>query len=158
MPRDLALLHPTEVGLAIRGVDDEQIAALAEAVDDQVVDDPAVLVRQERVLRLPRRDPVEVVREEALQEGGRLRPLDLDLAHVRDVEDAGVRADGLVLLDDALVLDGHLPAGERNHPSPERNVPVVQRRSQESLGHAVPILVTVRRDPPPQQTPKKAGT
>ena len=59
----------------------------------------------------------------------RLRPLDLDLAHVRDVEDAGVGANGAVLLDDALVLDGHLPAGERNHPCPERDVPVVQRRA-----------------------------
>ena len=75
-----------------------------------------------------------------LEERVRLRPLDLDLAHVRDVEDAGVGAHGPVLLDDALVLDGHLPAGERHHPRPERDVAVVERRALERLGHAVTIL------------------
>ena len=34
----------------------------------------------------------------------------MELAHVRDVEDAAVAAHRTVLRDDALVLDGHLPA------------------------------------------------
>ena len=41
------------------------------------------------------------------------RPLDLELAHVGDVEDAAVAAHRAVLGDDALVLHRHLPAGER---------------------------------------------
>ena len=50
--------------------------------------------------------------------------------------DAGVGADGAVLRDDALVLHGHLPAGERHHPRAERDVPVVERRALKRLRHA----------------------
>ena len=64
-----------------------------------------------------------------------LRPLDLDLPHVRDVERAGVLADRAVLLDHALVLHGHVPAGERHHPRAEGDVAVVQRRAAERLLH-----------------------
>ena len=132
---DLALLQPRVGGRAVRGVHDEEVGALADPVDDQVVDDPAVLVRQQRVLRLAGRELVEVVRERALQQLVGTRPLHLELAHVRDVEDAGVRPDGPVLGDDALVLHGHLPAGERHHPRAELDVPVVQRRVQKRRGH-----------------------
>ena len=44
--RDLALLEPARVGLAVRRVHDEQEPIRLELVDDQVVDDPAVLVGQ----------------------------------------------------------------------------------------------------------------
>ena len=66
----------------------------------------------------------------------RARPLDVDLAHVRHVEDAGVGADGPVLLDHPLVLDGHLPAGERDKARAECDVAVVERRSEQRLRHA----------------------
>ena len=75
----------------------------------------------------------------------RSRPLDLELAHVRDVEDAGVGAHGAMLLDHALVLDRHLPAGEGNHPRAERDVAVVERRLQQRLRHAETILVSALR-------------
>ena len=76
----------------------------------------------------PSREPREVVREEALQQLGLRRPLDVDLAHVGDVEDAAVAPDGEMLGDHALVLHGHLPAGERHHARAERDVAIVQRR------------------------------
>ena len=129
----LALLQPLEAGLAVRRVDDEQVPVLVEPVDDQVVDDPAGLVGQQRVLRLAGREPVDVVRERRLQQVARRRPFDLDLAHVRDVEDAGVGAHGAVLGDHALVLDGHLPAGERHHARAERDVAVEERRAAQRL-------------------------
>ena len=68
-----------------------------------------------------------------LQQLPRGRPLDLDLAHVRDVEDAGVGPHGHVLLDHALVLHRHLPAGERDEACPGGDVLVVERRSPERL-------------------------
>ena len=139
--RDLALLQPPEVGVLVRGVDDEHVPERLEPVRDQVVDDPAALVRQERVLRLPRFDAVEVVREQALQQLVRARSFDLDLAHVRDVEHAGVDANRPVLLDHPFVLNGHLPAGEGHHPRAERDVTIVERRPLQRLRHAVPILV-----------------
>ena len=129
----LALLEPRVVRLAVRGVDDQEVVEPLELVDDQVVDDPAALVRQERVLGAARLDPAEVVREQPLEQFGRPGAVDLELAHVRDVERAGVLAHRPVLLDHALVLDGHLPAGERHHPRPEGDVAVVQRGAAERL-------------------------
>src|SRR5207247_2734422 len=67
------------------------------------------------------------------------RALDLDLAHVRDVEDAGVGAHGPMLGDDAFVLDGHLPPGERDHPCAESDVAVVEWRAPQRL-HPVAML------------------
>ena len=64
----------------------------------------------------------------------RLRAARLDLAHVADVEDPDVAADGQVLLADALVLDRHLPAGERHQPRPGRDVTLVQRGALQGLG------------------------
>ncbi len=100
---------------------------------------PPVVVREQRVLRLTVGEPGEVVREKALQELGLLRPLDVDLAHVGDVEDAAVAPDGEMLGDHALVLDGHLPAGERHHAGAERDVAVVQRRAPEALAHGATL-------------------
>src|SRR5207248_11543341 len=58
---------------------------------------------------------------------------DLELAHVRDVEDAAFCPHRLVLGNHAFVLDGHLPAREGNHARPEGDVTVVKRRPQKGL-------------------------
>ena len=65
-----------------------------------------------------------------------LRPLDLELAHVRDVEDAGVLAHGSVLGDNAFVLHGHLPAGEGHETRAERDMALVERSSAQRLHDA----------------------
>ena len=130
---DLALLHPRVGSVAVARVDDDEIVVCADPVGDQVVDDAAALVRQERVLRLAVADPVEVVREQRLEQLVRSRALDVELAHVRDVEDARVAADRSMLRDHALVLDGHLPAGEGNHPCPRLDVAGVERRPEQGL-------------------------
>ena len=129
----LVLDEPVEVGLAVRGVDDEQVPVRVEAVGDQVVDDAAVVVREQRVLRVAGLELRDVVREQLLEELPRLRPLDLELAHVRDVEDAGVGPDRLVLGDHALVLHRHLPAGERHEPRAGFDVLLVEGRAPECL-------------------------
>jgi hypothetical protein len=41
-----------------------------------------------------------------------------------------------MLGDDALVLDGHLPARERDHPRSRRDMPLEQRRPAEGRAHA----------------------
>ena len=70
----------------IGGVGDEQVAVAAEPVGEEVVEDPAVLGAEARVLGAAQPDRGDVVGEDALQKGERPRALDLDLAHVRDVE------------------------------------------------------------------------
>jgi hypothetical protein len=52
---------------------------------------------------------------------------DLDLAHVADVEEPRARPHGHVLVGDAGVLDGHVPAAEFDHAGAERAMPRVER-------------------------------
>jgi hypothetical protein len=54
----LPLLQPGEVRLAVRGVHDQEKPEGIELVHDQVVDDAAGVVRQQRVLRRARLDPL----------------------------------------------------------------------------------------------------
>ena len=58
-------------------------------------------------------------------------PVDVELAHVRDVEEADPLADGPVLLEDAGVLDRHLPAAEVDQLRAELAVQVVEGRAAQ---------------------------
>ena len=64
-----------------------------------------------------------------------MHALDLQLAHVRHVEDAAIRADGAMLRDHAVVLHRHLPPGERHHPRTQRDVALEERRALKRLRH-----------------------
>ena len=60
-------------------------------------------------------------------------PARADLAHVGDVEHAAALAHGLVLGGDALVLDGHLPARERDQPGAGGDMLVVEGGAPQGL-------------------------
>jgi hypothetical protein len=130
------LLEPGQVLLVVRRVRDREEAAPAfvEAVGEEVVEDAAVGLAQDRVLRAVRGDLGDVVGEDPLQEGLGVLARGADLAHVGDVEEAGLGADGHVLLADALVLHGHLPSRERDQLGTERGVAVVQGRTAKGVG------------------------
>ena len=117
----------------VRRVRDGEVALRREAVRQEVVEDAAVLAAQDRIDRAPDGQGGDIVRDQPLQQVARLRARALDLAHVRDVEDARRRADGDVLLADASVLHGHLPTGERDHPGRRGDVTVVQRSALQGL-------------------------
>ncbi len=125
--------------------------SVAQAVGDQVVDD-AALRRSAAACTAPgacarRSRSLDSTRcRNALRAVAR----DLELAHVRDVEDAGARAHGAVLLGDADVVDRHLPAGERHHAGAELDVAGVQRRAPERGAH-VPLRLD-RRPGAPKRT------
>jgi hypothetical protein len=123
--------EPAAVIVDPGGVDDQQQVVVREPVGDQVVDRAAVLVQQQRLLGVAGADAIEVVREHPLGEGQGAGAPQLELPHVRDVEDAGRRSHRLMLGDDALVLHRHLPAGEGNDPRTRRDMAVVQRRPTE---------------------------
>ena len=99
-----------------------------EPVDDEIVDDAAVGRADHRVVGpalLQRRR----IRDEGEGEGvAGVRALDEQLAHVRQVEEAGPLADGAVLLEDAGVLERHQPAAELDELRAERHVSIVERR------------------------------
>ena len=116
------------VDITVAGVDDEQVAVLAP-VRDEVVDDAAAVVGQQRVLGLAGCHPVEIVREHALQERVCPAPPHVHLPHVRDVEQAGRRAHRVHLVDHARVLHRHLPTGEGDEAPARLRVACVQRRA-----------------------------
>ena len=120
----------------IRGVGDRQVVPLPEPIGEEVVEDPAVLAAQDRVLGPADRELLQIVGEQELQKRLSLWPPCLDLAHVGDVEDAAGRAHREVLGTDPLVLHRHLPARERDQPRPGADVSLIQRSpSQRRRGH-----------------------
>ena len=80
----------------------------------------------ERVLGAADRQAGGIVRERGCERGGRLRAANVQLAHVREVEQADVRPDRDVLVDDAPVADRHLPAAEGREPGTRLDVPLVE--------------------------------
>ena len=62
---------------------------------------------------------------------------------MRQVEQADSLADGLVLLEDARILDGHLPAGKVDQPSAERAVALDERGLRASRGSVAVSRVTM---------------
>ena len=119
---------------------------MLELVAEEVVEDAAVLLGQDGILRPVLGDLRDVVGQDPLQERLGAGPGRLDLPHVADVEDPGPLPHGHVLLADARVLDGHLPAGERDELRTRRDMPVVQGGSLERVctnGHGVRTLARV---------------
>jgi hypothetical protein len=102
-----------------------------EAVDQEIVDEGALGRQQPGVLRLPHLQLRRVVGRDALDRRQGVLAGDLDLSHMTDVEHAGAGADGIVLDDDARVLDGHVPAAEWDHLRAGGAVTSVERRFLE---------------------------
>ena len=149
----LPFLEPVVDRLSVGSVHDEQVLPVREAIDDEVVDDPAPFVGQQRVLRFSVRDLVEIVREHPLEIVLRRRPVDVDLSHVRDVERPAVGTDCPMLLDHARVLDGHLVARERHDPRAECDVARVERRALERRGLHAATLSSVGEPVVPPRAP-----
>ena len=126
--------EPLPVLLDVRGVHDHEKPALGATVDDDVVHRAARGNGEGGVLRLPVHELRDVVGRRPLQEREGALPLDLELAHVGDVEEAGGGPHGGVLGDEARVLDGHVPPAEGHHPGPAFPVDGVERCLSE-LGH-----------------------
>ena len=61
---------------------------------------------------------------------------DLDLPHVADVEQPGAGPHGHVLVDQARVFDGHVPAAELDHPRAERPMPRIEWSLLEGVGNS----------------------
>ena len=134
-----------DVGLLAAGVDDEGQVIVAVVGDHHVVDDATVLGGQHRVAHAPDAEAADRGGHQPFERRRHARPVELDDAHVADVEERGGRAALLVLGDGPrTVADRHLVAGERHHPTPVLQVEGVQAgpvqvvvRAQGSSAHGV---------------------
>ena len=108
------LVQPGGVRADARGVDDEEEFLRLDLIDVEVVNRAAALVAHERVLALPGLQFADVIGQHAVEEFRRRAAAHHDFAHVRDVEQSGGGAHGVVLLQDAGVMERHFPAAEIN--------------------------------------------
>src|SRR5437763_16929756 len=112
----------------VGGVGHEVQVVVRAEVDDQVVDDTATgVVTTQRVLRPAGPDAIKIIGQALVDESLRSRPAHIDIAQMTDVEDTNGVAYGEVLLDDAGVLDRHLPAADLRQLRPERRVSIMER-------------------------------
>ncbi|MCY1419758.1 hypothetical protein D9M71_353540 [compost metagenome] len=139
-----ARLQPGHVLIAGGGIDHQAIAEVGE-VDDEIVDDAALLVEHGAVERLAGRlQAVDIVRQQDLQPVPGLRPADIDYGHVGDVEDTTIAAHLVVLLDLGAVVQRHVPAAEIDHLGSQCQVLVMQW-SALSHGFLLPGLAKMRQ-------------
>ena len=85
---------------------------------DHVVYKRPLRIEQRRILRLADGEPRRIVHGNVLNRSQRLRPLQANIAHVRDVEDANAGANCVVLGNNAArrrIFDRHIPAIEVDH-------------------------------------------
>ncbi len=110
--------HPVEILFTCAGIDHQQVFIFSKAVNDHVIHESALRIKQRRILRLADGEPRSVIHRNVLDGGQRLRPGQPDVAHVADVKNADARSHRIVLGHDSArgrVFDGHLPAIEFDH-------------------------------------------
>jgi hypothetical protein len=115
---------------------DDHVKVVARIGHDAVVDDAALLVRDDGQRTEAFGEGTHVAWRNALHEFDAVLAADDDAEHVRHVEKPSRRARVLVRLDDAVrVLHRHVPAAKRHHLAAEGHVCRVQRRlAQRGVG------------------------
>lgn len=92
---------------------DEKLVSL-RAIDENIVLDPSSRIADHGILRMMDRHVCHVIGGHALQKRRGAFTCDGDSSHMTDVEQTCPGTYRLVFIDDAGVLDGHLPSGEIN--------------------------------------------
>jgi len=106
----------------------DQVVAVLVAIDQDVVDQPALIVGHQAVLDLVEIQLRDMVGGDPLQPGQHSRAVKGEAAHVADVENPHPLPYGLVLVGDGRVLHGHEPAAELDDPPAVGLVPVEEGR------------------------------
>ena len=133
---------PVVVDRLARGIDDESETAIvgrrSRAGDHQVVDDAAFRVGELGVADFAEAKAADIARHELFERaGGRVMAVadNEGLAHMRNIEEAGMLARPVVLGDNAgWILHRHLIAGERHHAGAEAHMQVIERRAAKRFG------------------------
>jgi hypothetical protein len=115
----------------VRSVHDEQPIVVFETIKNDVVVRSAAFVAKEIVPRLPRLHRRDVIDGQGVRPPCDVLSAQRELAHMREIEEAGAIAHRIVLAQYAGVLHGHLETAEGHHARAERGVRVVKRRSSQ---------------------------
>ena len=120
------LFEPGEILVDVRSVDNEQNRLRAALVDEQVVDNAAVVARKHSVGYLTGGHRSHLVGEHAVDELNGVGAFDEELAHVADVEKAGGLAHCVMFFCYAAILYRHVPARKGAHHCSHGHVAVVE--------------------------------
>src|SRR6266849_10915517 len=121
-------LQPVKIFTSSRCIYDKQKFFVVDPVNDQIINDSTMFVKEESVLASADIELVDVVCEYLVEPCARAGSVNNQLSHMRNVEDANIISHDLMFLDDACVLNRHEPACERDHLRAELHVRFVQRR------------------------------
>ncbi len=122
------LLQMTQVLFLAGGVDHQEQLVIRQPRDHQVVEDAPVGAGEQRVTLHTHRQVDDIHRHQALQRLAGIHAAQADLAHMGDVEQAGLLAGVQVFLEYAQrILDRHRVAGKRHHARTQFQVQSVQR-------------------------------
>ncbi len=154
-----------EIHILAAGVDDQEQPVFPQASDHQVVDNAAGLVGQQCVALAARFQAGDVAGDQAFQRGCDVGSGEHRLAHVRDVEQTGVRTRMQMLGEDAafaarrqvaiqVVLHRHGIARERHHAGAVATMPGIERNRVKRRGggvvwQGVPDHACLRQTGPP---------
>ncbi|MNE42448.1 hypothetical protein D3C80_1365740 [compost metagenome] len=129
------LAQVRQVLILAGGVDHQEQFVVTQVGDHQVVEDAAVFIGEHRVALHAHWQVDDVDRHQGFQGLGRIGTAQADLAHVRDVEQAGlIAAVQMLFHHPQRVLDRHVVAGERHHARTQFQVQGVQRGLEQCFG------------------------
>jgi len=100
-------LQPRKVFIRASRVHDEHILLLVDAICNQVINDPAAVIEQKRVLARANIELVDIITQHAIEPIAPTRAVHDELSHVRNVEDPDIVSHCMMFLDDAGVLHRH---------------------------------------------------
>jgi len=136
-------LHPGHVLITGGGIDHQAITGL-DAIDDHVVDHPAVLVEHRAVQGATRSvEALDIIGQQMAQPSLGLAAGDIDHGHVRDIEHTAVTSYLMVLLDLRTVMQWHIPTAKIDHLRAKGEVQVIERRTL-SHGFLLPGVAKAR--------------
>ncbi len=90
----------------------KKLSGPRQPIDEDIVLDAALLVADHRVLRLHGPQRSEIVRRHALKERFRAGAGDDNPPHMADIEETDLASNGVILIHNAGVVDGHFPTRE----------------------------------------------
>ena len=132
-------VDPIDDLLVVAGIDHKHVERLAVGVaviaDQHVVENPTLVVGDQGVADLAKFHVGHAAGEQFGQKDRRPGPLEPQPAHMRNIDDAGRRAGGLVLLDDGGILNRHRKAGELDHAAAVSDVPIIKGGMQRTTFH-----------------------
>ncbi len=108
-------------------INDQQKTVFAPS-DHQVIEYPALVVRELRIARCIQRQATKIARDQSLKRCDRIIPPDLDLSHMRNIEQSGGSPRVKMLLQNSgLVLYRHIIARKCDELPAQLDMQRVQR-------------------------------